>query len=224
MIDRTECKCACAGGACGYTQLTGTPIGNKIAAGNAPIFQNGKGCGQCYDVKCSYPSCRSTPTRVVITDLCPGGTYCSTNQPAFDFSGAAITAMANPGQDGALRNIGLYNILYKRVPCTYPNQNIALKIDAGSSAYWLSFTVKYVGGPGDIQTVQISQNGGPFQPAQHNWGANWMLINYSGQPFKGPYSVRITTMLNGHTVTASQVIPQYFQPGQLYESKVQLMY
>ena len=214
----------CAGGACGYTQLTGTPYGNTIAAGNQPIFQNGQGCGQCYDVMCTYPSCKSTPTRIVITDFCPGGTYCSTNSPAFDLSGAAITAMAQDGRDGELKNIGLYNILYKRVPCTYPGTNIAFKVDAGSSPYWLSFTVKFLGGPGDIASVEISQNGGLFRPLQHNWGANWMLINYSGQPFQGPYTVKINAMLNGHSVVALNVIPQYFQPGQQYESRVQLAY
>ena len=44
-------SCGCAGGACGYTQLTGTPYGNKIAAGSSAIYQNGLGCGQCYDVR-----------------------------------------------------------------------------------------------------------------------------------------------------------------------------
>ena len=106
---------------------------------------------------CSYPSCSSTPTRIVITDLCPGGTYCSTGEPAFDLSGAAISNMALPGRDGELRNIGLYDILYKRVPCEYPNQNIAFKIDAGSSAFWISFSIKYEGGPGDTASVAIRE-------------------------------------------------------------------
>lgn len=39
-----------AGGACGYTELAGTPYGLSVAAGSAIIFQNGQGCGQCYDV------------------------------------------------------------------------------------------------------------------------------------------------------------------------------
>lgn len=34
-------------------------------------------------------------------------------------SGAAISAMALPDQDAALRNVGLYEIQYKRVPCEY---------------------------------------------------------------------------------------------------------
>jgi len=39
-----------AGGACGYTELAGTPYGLSVAAGSAIIFQNGQGCGECYDV------------------------------------------------------------------------------------------------------------------------------------------------------------------------------
>ena len=59
---------------------------------------------------------------------------------------------------------------------------------------------------------------------QHNWGANWMLINYGGQPFKGPFDVQITAKLNGHTVTAPQAIPHNFQPGAEYTSSVQFAY
>lgn len=86
-----------------------------------------------------------------------GGTYCSTGEPAFDLSGMAMSNMALPGRDGELRNLGLYDIQYKRVPCYYPNQNIAFKVDAGSTPYWVSFTVKYQGGPGDIESVEVRQ-------------------------------------------------------------------
>lgn len=86
-----------------------------------------------------------------------GGTYCSTGEPAFDLSGMAMTNMALPGRDQELRNLGLYDIQYKRVPCYYPNQNIAFKVDPGSTPYWMSFTVRYQGGPGDIESVEVRQ-------------------------------------------------------------------
>ncbi|KAG0601799.1 hypothetical protein M758_11G140400 [Ceratodon purpureus] len=214
-----------SGGACGYTKLTGTPYGPRIAAGNDAIFQGGKGCGQCYEVKCSYAECRQEATRIVITDQCPGGEYCSKAEPAFDLSGAAISAMALPDKDGALRNIGLYDILYKRVPCEFQGQNIAFQVDQGSTGFWLSFVVKFLGGPGDIDSVEIRHSGSSsFQPAKHNWGASWMLINTSGQAFKGPYDIRVVSKLNGHAVTAEKVIPEFFEPGKLYESNVQLKY
>lgn len=106
---------------------------------------------------CSYPCCSKKPTRIVITDFCPGGTYYSSGQPSFDLSGAAISKMALPGKDGEMRGIGLYNIQYKRVPCRYPRKSIAFKVDTGSSGFWFAFTVKYVGGSGDIGSVAIRQ-------------------------------------------------------------------
>uniref|UniRef100_A0A7I4FF82 Expansin-like EG45 domain-containing protein n=1 Tax=Physcomitrium patens TaxID=3218 RepID=A0A7I4FF82_PHYPA len=146
-----------SGGACGYTELAGTPYGLSVGAGSAVIYQNGQGCGECYEVKCTYPSCKPTPSRIVITDFCPGGTFCSTGEPAFDLSGMAMTNMALPGRDQELRNLGLYEIQYRRVPCYYPNQNVAFKVDPGSTPFWLSFTIEYQGGPGDIESVAIRQ-------------------------------------------------------------------
>lgn len=86
-----------------------------------------------------------------------GGTFCSTGEPAFDLSGMAMTNMALPGRDQELRNLGLYEIQYRRVPCYYPNQNVAFKVDPGSTPFWLSFTIEYQGGPGDIESVAIRQ-------------------------------------------------------------------
>jgi hypothetical protein len=63
-----------------------------------------------------------------------------------------------------------------------------------------------------------------FQAMQHNWGSNWKMNSYSGKPFRGPFDVRITSRLSGRSVIAKQVIPQNFQPGALYTSKVQFAY
>jgi hypothetical protein len=68
----------------------------------------------CMQVKCRYSICKSEPTRIVITDFCPGGIYCSTGAVAFDLSGSAINSLAVPGQEWAMRNIGTYSIQYMR--------------------------------------------------------------------------------------------------------------
>jgi hypothetical protein len=44
-------------------------------------------------------------------------------------------------------------------------QNVAFAMNAGSSPYWLSFAVKYEGGPGDIQSVMIRQVSNKQTPA-----------------------------------------------------------
>jgi hypothetical protein len=49
--------------------------------------------------------------------------------------------------------------------CDQRGQNIAFAMDAGSSSYWLSFAIKYEGGPGDIQSVMIRQVNNKQTPA-----------------------------------------------------------
>lgn len=214
-----------SGGACGFTKLTGSPYGSTIAAGSSPIFAKGKGCGQCYDMICTYSSCMPKPTRVVITDECPGGTYCSTGEPAFDLSGATISSMALPGKDAELRNIGLYNIKYKRVPCKFANQTIAFRVDAGSSPFWLAIAVRYTGGSGDIESVALREQGVTgFITMRHDWGCNYVATAPSGRPLKGPFDIMVTCRLNKHSVIATQAIPDSFTPGKEYVSNVQFEY
>jgi hypothetical protein len=68
----------------------------------------------CVQVKCTYSICNSKPTRIVITDFCPGGVYCSTDEVAFDLSGTAMDSLAVPGLESTLRNFGQYDIQYMR--------------------------------------------------------------------------------------------------------------
>ena len=214
-----------SGGACGFTKLTGSPYGSAIAAGSSPIFAKGKGCGQCYHMMCTYSCCRANPIRIVITDECPGGTYCSTGEPAFDLSGHAISSMALPGKDAELRNIGLYNIKYKRVPCDYANETIAFRVDAGSNPFHLALSVRYTAGSGDIESVAIREKGSSgFITMRHDWGCNYVATPPNGRPLKGPFDIMVTARLHKHAVVATETILDSFTPGKEYVSKVQFEY
>ncbi|KAE9617841.1 putative expansin/Lol pI [Lupinus albus] len=101
------------GGACGYANIVGQPpFSSMISAGSPRLYQSGKGCGSCYEVKCTGNNgCSGKPVKVVITDECPG---CSATDFHFDLSGTAFGAMANSGQSDKLRNAGKIQIQHRR--------------------------------------------------------------------------------------------------------------
>nr|GEV56264.1 hypothetical protein [Tanacetum cinerariifolium] len=112
-------------------------VSSIISAGNANIFLHGKGCGDCYQIKCTrWPHCSGYPITVTITDECPGA--CNNVPYHFDLSGTAFGAMANPGKADDLRNLGQVDIQYRRVECNYGKTTIAFKISEKTNPNWLT--------------------------------------------------------------------------------------
>ncbi|XP_019434563.1 PREDICTED: putative expansin-B2 [Lupinus angustifolius] len=206
------------GGACGYGNIVGQPpFSSMISAGSPRLYQWGKGCGSCYEVKCTgNDGCSGNPVKIVITDECPG---CSATDFHFDLSGTAFGAMAVSGQDEKLRNAGRIQIQHRRIKCNYPGVSIAFHVDSGSNPYYFATNIEYVNGDGDLAKVELKEaNSGSWHSMQQSWGVVWKLDN--GSPLQAPFSIRLTTLKSGKTIVADDVIPAGWNPGETYKSTV----
>ncbi|KAL4580713.1 hypothetical protein LXL04_016915 [Taraxacum kok-saghyz] len=207
-----------SGGACGWANdVQSPPFSSMIAAGNSRIFMQGKGCGDCYQLKCNrQPYCSQNPITVTITDECPG--LCNSVPFHFDLSGTAFGAMANPGQADNLRDLGQVDIQYRRVPCYYGNTKIAFKIDAKTNPNWFATAIEFDNGDGGLRAVEMATAGSQqFFAMKNIWGAVWEAdVN----PYMhGPFSFRITSE-SGKVVVAWNAVPNGFVPGRTYFSHV----
>ncbi|KAI3497491.1 hypothetical protein L1887_40139 [Cichorium endivia] len=165
-----------SGGACGWANdVQSPPFSAMIAAGNARIFLQGKGCGDCYQIKCTRePFCSGNPITITITDECPGA--CNNVPFHFDLSGTAFGAMANPGKAENLRNLGQVDIQYRRVPCHYGGTNIAFKLDAKTNPNWFATAIEFVDDDGGLRSVEIAPaSTQQFVPMKNIWGAVWQV-------------------------------------------------
>ncbi|KAI5391497.1 hypothetical protein KIW84_076347 [Lathyrus oleraceus] len=204
------------GGACGYTDsVEKPPLSKMISAGGPSLFQNGVGCGACYEVKCTENSaCSGNAVKVMITDECPE----CVESTHFDLSGTAFGSIARSGMDDNLRNAGKINIQYRRVACSFGN-SIAFIIDSGANPYYFATEIEYANGIGDIVQVEITQSN-EWLSMRRSWGARWALN--LGSQLVTPFSIRLTESGNGSekTIVAENVIPNNWQPGQVYRSLV----
>ncbi|KAI3702094.1 hypothetical protein L6452_27763 [Arctium lappa] len=193
-------------GACGWgDDVKSPPFSAMIAAGNAKIYLHGKGCGDCYQIKCNrIPYCSRKPITVTITEECSGA--CNDVPFHFDLSGTAFGAMASPGQDENLRNLG------------QPNKSRKHKDRGKTNPYWFAIAIEFVDGLGEVQSVKIAPAGSKnFVPMRLNWGAVWEAnIDPS---FRGPFSFLLTSPTR-KAITAYNVVPSNFVPRQTYHSNV----
>ncbi|KAK9054966.1 hypothetical protein SSX86_026045 [Deinandra increscens subsp. villosa] len=209
-----------AGAACGWEDdVRDPPLSSMIAAGNANLFLNGKGCGHCFQacIFCNrQPYCSGNPITVTISDECPG--LCNAVPFHFDLSGFAFGAMAKPGQEHNLRQLGQVDVSYQRVPCNYGGTKIGFRVDHKCNPYWFAVALEYADGDGGFGSVEIAPDGTQnFVPMENIWGAVWRRdIDPSFQP---PFSFRLTSV-DGKTVVANNVIPPAFGVGQKYTSLV----
>ncbi|CAM8976384.1 unnamed protein product [Rhodiola kirilowii] len=146
-------------GACGYGADVGDfPFSAMVSAGSPSLFLSGKGCGNCYQVRCTTNNaCSGSPVSVVITDSCTDETCASNATDHFDLSGIAFEALANSGQTDELLKAGSIQIEYQKVECSYPGTPLTFKIGSDSNSSNFSVLIEYVPGDGDLAQVDLQQ-------------------------------------------------------------------
>ncbi|XP_043710556.1 putative expansin-B2 isoform X1 [Telopea speciosissima] len=207
------------GGACGYgTSVEQSPFSSLVSAGGSSLYKSGKGCGTCYQVKCTENgACSGNPVTVVVTDECPG---CVSESVHFDMSGTSFGAMAKSGQASQLRKAGKLQIQYQRVECNYGGVKLAFHVDSGSNSEYFAAVIEFEDGDGDLSGVDLRQalDSDTWLCMQESWGAVWKL-NY-GSELQAPFSLRLTSLESGKTLVVNNAIPAGWKAGTTYRSVV----
>lgn len=153
-----------SGGACGYNDLPQVtfPKGFSVAIGGDE-FDNGYGCGACYEVTCEGPYgnnpdcfCGEGEQRKIVvqaTDQCPecSSTHLDLNTEAF----VSIVKNQDPGMAGTC---GVIETSFRRVSCDFKS-SIKIRSKGGTSGYWYGLHVDDVAGYGAISSVKLREAG-----------------------------------------------------------------
>ncbi|KAF3324751.1 Expansin-A7 [Carex littledalei] len=204
------------GGACGYSNMYGIGFGTKTAALSTPLFNNGKGCGGCYEIRCDGSRfCIPGASSIVVTgtNLCPpnwaldsnNGGWCNPPRKHFDMAMPAWLSFAR--YEG-----GIVPVMYRRVPC---KRTGGIKFKFSGNAYWLLVTPLNVAGAGDIGAMSIKGSKTDWIQMSQNWGVMWQAFsNLGGQAL----SFQIWAGSSSDTIICNNVADAYWGVGLTYQA------
>ncbi|KAH9617866.1 hypothetical protein KSS87_021812 [Heliosperma pusillum] len=204
-------------GACGYGAVALNFNEGFLVGGIPSLYNNGAGCGACFQIRCSNSAlCSKSGTKVIMTDLNKDSNV------DFVLSSRAFKAMAKPGMDQGVLKLGIANIEYKRIPCDYKGKNLAVRVEDSSTNHgYLAIKVLYQGGQTQIVGIDVSQSGTPnWTFMSRNYGAVWDTSKVPNGPLQ--FRFIVTSGYDGRYIWARNVLPANWKPGVVYNTQVQI--
>ncbi|KAL6500871.1 Expansin-A9 [Orobanche hederae] len=198
------------GGACGYDEgQVKEMYGFNTTALSTVLFNDGKTCGACYEIKCVKGNkwCKGQESIfVTATNFCPPTGWCSAPNQHFDLSQPAFLQIAE-------YKAGIVPIQYRRVPC---KKQGGIRFTITGNPYFNLVTVTNVGGAGDVTKLEVRGGGSLlWTELGRNWGQKWETnAKLVGQDL----SFRVTTS-DGRILTMRNVVPKNWQFGQTFEGR-----
>ncbi|KAJ6712006.1 EXPANSIN-B3 [Salix purpurea] len=137
--------------------------------------------------------------------------------------GACYQVRCTNTSAASLLALGVVDIEYRRVSCTYPNKNITIKIDENSDyPYYLGFVIWYQQGRRDITAVQLCEvKSHACKLLDRSNGAVWT----TNSPPSGPLSLRMLFSDEDgdeRWVVPVNNIPNDWKAGQTHDTGVQV--
>ncbi|KAL5707238.1 Expansin-A20 [Ranunculus cassubicifolius] len=204
-------------GACGYGDLHKRSYGKYSAGLSSLLFDRGRTCGGCFEVRCVNHilwCLEGSPSIVVTaTDFCPPnyglandyGGWCNFPSEHFEMSEIAFAEIAK-------RKADIVPIQYRRVNC---DRDGGMRFTVTGTSHFYQVLISNVGLDGIVDKVKVKGSKTGWIPMGRNWGQIWQCdTNLIGQPL----SFEVTTR-SGITVVSYNVAPRDWQFGQTFEGK-----